>query len=94
MEAISEILAQNVYPKVPNQVIDVYKNRNGSITAVKLFRYFDHGTCRSLDLFVTDTNYKPYLYIDDRPLPRSIKSGYEKVYSTFEDLVKEVNIHE
>lgn len=94
MEAISEILAQNVYPKTPNQVIDIYKNRNGSITAVKLFRYFDHGTCRATDLFVTDTNYKPYLYIDDKPLPRATKTGYEKIYLTFEELVKEVNVHE
>lgn len=94
MEMIQEILAQNTYPKTPNQVVDVYKNRNGSITAIKLFRYFDHGTCRSLDLFVTDTNYKPYLYIDDKPIRRAIKSGYEKIYNSFEELIEEVNIHE
>ena len=94
MEAISEILAQNVYPKTPNQVIDIYKNRNGSVTAVKLFRYFDHGTCRTTDLFVTDTNYKPYLYIDDKPLPRATKTGYEKIYTSYDELVKEVEVNE
>lgn len=94
MEAIQEILTQNVYPRMPNQVIDVYKNRNGSVTAIKLFRYFDHGTCRATDLFVTDTNYKPYLYIDDKPLPRATRAGYEKVYNSYEELVKEVGVNE
>lgn len=94
MEAIQEILQENMYPKTPNQVVDIYKNRNGSVTAIKLFRYFDHGTCRTTDLFVTDTNYKPYLYIDDKPLPRAARTAYEKIYSTFEDLVKEVKVNE
>lgn len=42
----------------PNMVIDIYKNRRGSLTGVKLFRYFDYGTCRSKDLLVTTQNFK------------------------------------
>jgi low affinity Fe/Cu permease len=42
----------------PNMVIDIYKNRRGSLTGVKLFRYFDYGTCRSRDLLVTTQNFK------------------------------------
>jgi len=42
----------------PNQVIDLYKNRRGELKAIKIFRYFDFGTCRATDLFVTDGSYK------------------------------------
>lgn len=44
--------------KKPNQVIDIYKNRRGSITNAKVFRYFDYGTCRAEDLLVTTQSYK------------------------------------
>lgn len=43
----------------PNIVIDLYKNRRGELAYVKIFRWFDHATCRSQDLFITDTSYKP-----------------------------------
>lgn len=42
----------------PNIVMDVYKNRRGKMCDVKIFRYFDYGTCRATDLFVTDCNYQ------------------------------------
>lgn len=42
----------------PNVVLDVYKNRRGSLTNVKIFRYFDYGTCRSKDLLVTTQSFK------------------------------------
>ena len=48
----------NKYQKEPNVVIDVYKNRRGELNCVKIFRYFDYGTCHCEDLFVTDPAYK------------------------------------
>lgn len=42
----------------PNIVIDLYKNRRGEMAYVKIFRWFDHATCRTQDLFITDTSYK------------------------------------
>ena len=42
----------------PNIVMDVYKNRRGEMNNIKIFRYFDYGTCRCKDLFATDTGYK------------------------------------
>lgn len=42
----------------PNIVIDVYKNRRGELNGVKIFRYFDYGTLRCHDLFITDASYK------------------------------------
>lgn len=44
--------------KRPNQVIDIYKNRRGSVVNAKIFRYFDYGTCRAEDLLVTTQNFK------------------------------------
>ena len=46
------------YSNDPNIVIDVYKNRRGELNCVKIFRYFDYGTCHCEDLFVTDPGYK------------------------------------
>jgi replicative DNA helicase len=42
---------------IPNMVIDIYKNRRGEYAGVKLFRYFDHGTCRAQDILLTSSNY-------------------------------------
>ena len=55
-----EIARKNHYDvnKKPNIVIDIYKNRRGKITCKKIFRYFDFGTCRCQDLFMTDDTYK------------------------------------
>ena len=41
----------------PNVVVDIYKNRRGEMNCVKVFRYFDYGTCRCVDLFITDATY-------------------------------------
>ena len=38
----------------PNQVMDVYKVRRGKYTNVRIWSYVDLGTCRKLDLFITD----------------------------------------
>lgn len=46
-----------VLEKGPNQVIDIYKNRRGPLTGIKIFRYFDYGTCRAVDLFATSSSY-------------------------------------
>ena len=61
IEAIcKELKKQNPgkYTNDPNIVIDVYKNRRGELNCVKIFRYFDYGTCHCEDLFVTDPSYK------------------------------------
>jgi len=38
--------------------MDIYKNRRGKLTSMKIFRYFDYGTCRAEDILITDSNYK------------------------------------
>ena len=39
--------------RVPNVVMDIYKNRRGKMCNIKIFRYFDYGTCRSEDIWAT-----------------------------------------
>ena len=61
IEAVwNELKRQNPtkYIHEPNIVVDFYKNRRGELTGVKVFRYFDYGTCHCEDLFVTDSSYK------------------------------------
>lgn len=43
----------------PNFVIDVFKNRGGRWTMLRIWSYHDLGTCRRRDLFVTTPNLKP-----------------------------------
>lgn len=56
----NELSAQNPikYANKPNIVIDIYKNRRGELNGVKIFRYFDYGTCRCQDIFVVDSSYQ------------------------------------
>lgn len=59
IEAIwNELKFQKKSTRDPNIVIDIYKNRRGELNCVKIFRYFDFGTCRCYDLFITDASYK------------------------------------
>ena len=52
----------NKYGKIPNQVLDLYKVRRGRFTNVRVWSYFDYGTCRKYDLFITNGDYTP---VDD-----------------------------
>lgn len=53
-----EILCEKAGIEIPNVVVDIYKNRRGEHAGVKLFRYFDYGTCRVRDILLTTGNYK------------------------------------
>jgi replicative DNA helicase len=54
---IVEQLCKHAGIEVPNVVMDIYKNRRGEYTSIKLFRYFDYGTCRVRDLFLTTLSH-------------------------------------
>lgn len=53
-----EIMVEKAGLEMPNMVVDIYKNRRGKHASVKLFRYFDHGTCRVKDILLTTGTYK------------------------------------
>lgn len=40
-------------------ITDVYKNRRGKWTGVRIWRYVDLGTCRVTDCFITDRRNEP-----------------------------------
>lgn len=44
---------------IPNIVIDIFKVRSGNWNQVRVWRYFDLGTLRIKDLFVTDSRLMP-----------------------------------
>lgn len=57
LESVKSITDSMQLSHLPNMVTDIYKNRRGELTEVKVFRYFDYGTCRITDLFMTDVYY-------------------------------------
>lgn len=56
LQAVAEFTGS--HSMMPNMVTDVYKNRRGELTEIKIFRHFDYGTCRITDLFMTDSYYQ------------------------------------
>lgn len=56
-EMLAPILESTMY-KEPNLVYNIYKVRRGRFTKVKLWVYFDYGTLRTQDLFVTTNEYE------------------------------------
>lgn len=55
---IVESIIEEAGLEMPNMVMDVYKNRRGELKSVKLYRYFDHGTCRVKDIMLTTSSHK------------------------------------
>ena len=59
-EELSEVEGfQKLFNFSPNCVTDVFKNRRGRWTRVRIWSRMDLGTCRRYDLFVTTANNKP-----------------------------------
>ena len=50
---------QKLYNLQPNIVIDVFKNRGGRWTMLRIWCYHDFGCCRTYDLFATTPDLKP-----------------------------------
>lgn len=72
---------------VPNVVSDIYKNRSGSMTEMKIFSIFDYGTCHMKDLFVTDLSYNP-VDIEDRVIFKEKQETLNTVNELKEHLIK------
>lgn len=52
------------YSLKPNLITDVYKNRRGKHTQIRIWSCVDLGTCRKWDLFVTDRQNQPITNFD------------------------------
>ena len=59
LEKVQDVIASatNDNMPAPNVVLDIYKNRRGKMCNIKIFRYFDYGTCRSYDKFATRQDF-------------------------------------
>lgn len=69
---------------VPNQVADLYKVRRGRFVNVRIWSYFDYGTCRKKDLFIT---YPDYSVVEGFETIRF----FDKNIGDFKDLLSELN---
>lgn len=58
-QELGRALALRLGTLVPNFITDIYKNRRGKWTGIRIWRYIDLGTCRTTDCFVTDRTNEP-----------------------------------
>ena len=58
-EELGQALALKLGTLEPNFITDIYKNRRGKWTGVRIWRNIDLGTCRTVDCFVTDRRNEP-----------------------------------
>lgn len=58
-EELGRALALKLGTYEPNFITDIYKNRRGKWTGIRIWRYIDLGTCRTIDCFVTDRKNEP-----------------------------------
>ena len=58
-EELGRALAVKLGTLEPNFITDIYKNRRGKWTGVRIWRNIDLGTCRTIDCFVTDRSNEP-----------------------------------
>lgn len=85
---IKPILDKGMY-REPNIVYHVYKVRRGTYNKVKLFMYFDAGTCRTEELFATNNNCE-YLEINGT----NIEKILDDTSVPIEQIESESNIEE
>ena len=82
----------------PNQVTDVYKNRRGQYTSVRIWSYMDLGTCRKVDLFVTNakyqevTNFEIIDYVLEYKNPTNYQPDIDKFNKSLEEEIHGIKI--
>lgn len=75
----------------PNQVTDIYKNRRGRYTRIRVWAEVDLGTCRKRDLFVTDASCNP---LKDFEMREFDVVPPEDIQKTIEDSIEKLNAGE
>lgn len=58
-EELGRAIALKTGTLAPNFITDIYKNRRGKWTGIRIWRYIDLGTCRTTDCFITDRKGNP-----------------------------------
>lgn len=70
----------------PNFVLHVYKIRRGTYQNIRVYTYFDRGTCRMYDCFVTDSN-GVMLPVEPTYVKVGEKAGAKKANDTLESVL-------
>lgn len=58
-QELGQALSLKLQTLEPNYITDIYKNRRGKWTGVRIWRHIDLGTCRTIDCFITDRRNEP-----------------------------------
>lgn len=58
-QELGQALSLKLQTLEPNFITDIYKNRRGKWTGIRIWRNIDLGTCRTVDCFVTDRRNEP-----------------------------------
>ena len=78
----------------PNIVTDVFKVRSGAWSQVRIWSYFDGGTMRKRDLFITDSRLEPIQNFVEEEIVKTVswevEENQEKIFELIEDFNKEL----
>lgn len=76
-----DVIAKKLNVRIPNYVKDVYKVRRGKYNKVRIWSFFDFGTCRLYDLFLTDANYNLIDIVCDMYVENQQQATSQKIQS-------------
>lgn len=85
LELLQPILSRNMFP-TPNICYHIYKVRRGSYNKIRLYAYFDAGTCRTTELFATN-NKCEYLEITGTNIEKILDNTKTEIEEEPEDPV-------
>lgn len=75
----------------PNIVTDVFKVRSGAWSQVKIWSYFDGGTMRKKDLFITDSKLESFEDFFDEEKVEVTSWSFEEGKEEIDELVEKLN---
>lgn len=98
-QELGRALALKLGTLEPNFITDIYKNRRGKWTGIRIWRYIDLGTCRTVDCFITDKANNPIDFNSTRVQVKQANKigGFVITTNTkdpYEDFGQEVRIEE
>ncbi len=93
-EELGRALALKLGTFEPNFITDIYKNRRGKWTGVRIWRYIDLGTCRTIDCFVTDRSNEPIDFNSTKVQIKQVAKVGGFVVANEEDIGTPIRIEE
>lgn len=84
-EELQALETDNTFSAKPNIIIDIFKNRRGRWTQIRIWGHNDLGTCRRTDLFVTNTKNEPITDFSLIQFKKFSESEYQELLDFFND---------